>query len=377
VKMAEMEKSLTIIIPTKNRPNFLTRLLNFYFSQKIRFKIIIADSSDESDRAINETIVNHTKSELAIDYHLFPSDMEIFDKLIETLSLVESRYVLINADDDFFIPSAIESGVDFLKKNPDYSVVHGNSYVFYLKNHDYQGNFLYIATYYQRSIETNSSSDRLNSHLTDNSSTFYSIHATETLINNFSLVKQMNFDSIFSEIFLTCMDCVQGKMKCLDTVYTLRQGNTLNRYSDPFDWLAWMSDDKWETQHNNFSGLITRELAKAGNTNDNGLKKLVIKSFYSYLAPLIYQSYLVNTKSSPEKISGISLVPCKQLNFSKNLGLLIKYPELREIYFNLSPTPMKLELKGTIFSYDIYKKYLKDKWPEMMDIYFKNLIFKN
>ena len=63
-----LNSKLTIIIPTHNRPKYLTRVLDYY--QDLKCKILIADSSDNKYALI--------ASEIAHNYSPFNSYNQLF-----------------------------------------------------------------------------------------------------------------------------------------------------------------------------------------------------------------------------------------------------------------------------------------------------------
>ncbi|MFT6765621.1 MAG: glycosyltransferase involved in cell wall biosynthesis, partial [Alteromonas naphthalenivorans] len=44
----KMKTLLTIVIPTRNRPQYLKRLLKYFIKESFNLSIIIADSSDDN-----------------------------------------------------------------------------------------------------------------------------------------------------------------------------------------------------------------------------------------------------------------------------------------------------------------------------------------
>lgn len=114
-----MLENVTIVIPAHNRPERLQRLLNYYAETGAR--ILVPDSSDkpfmgEYDRR-------------RVVYRHLPR-MHFFLKLREVISLIDTEYVLWCADDDFAVPSGIEAVVDFLDKNPTFSIAQGHYLTF-------------------------------------------------------------------------------------------------------------------------------------------------------------------------------------------------------------------------------------------------------
>lgn len=117
-----MNRDVTIIIPTRNRPLFLNRLLNFFACMKLDSPIIIADSSDDAVRPQMEAAIEQ-QPELHIQH--MASDLPITEKCIRAFESVTTPYCVMCADDDFVMPDSVHQCVEFLDANPDYSCAAG------------------------------------------------------------------------------------------------------------------------------------------------------------------------------------------------------------------------------------------------------------
>lgn len=114
---------LTIIIPTFNRKQVLSRAIDYY--SNFNCKIIIADSSE------NISDLNITNKN--IEYFHLP-DFNFSSKLNYCIGLVKTKYACISADDDFLSFNGVSNGIKFLENNIDYSSVHGKYSQFTLEN---------------------------------------------------------------------------------------------------------------------------------------------------------------------------------------------------------------------------------------------------
>ncbi len=117
---------LSILIPTRNRWVFLSRLLRYYAGSRLRHPILIGDSSD-SDQAekITETI-NSLRGSVRVIYQRFAPTDPIYEVAVELLKRVSTPYSVLNADDDFLVCKTMELVIEFLDDHRDYSVAHGD-----------------------------------------------------------------------------------------------------------------------------------------------------------------------------------------------------------------------------------------------------------
>ena len=107
---------VTVIIPSKNRPEFLRRSILFW--SKHLFPVIVADGSDEPqsecfiDQYTDHIKYIHSKSPL-------PKRLEI------AASLVDTEYCILLSDDEFYLPKALLECVVFLDNNHEYIAAGG------------------------------------------------------------------------------------------------------------------------------------------------------------------------------------------------------------------------------------------------------------
>ena len=59
---------VSLLIPTKNRPEFLQRSLHYYLSQHFNGTLVIGDSSESETLAINKETVSQLKDSLDLLY---------------------------------------------------------------------------------------------------------------------------------------------------------------------------------------------------------------------------------------------------------------------------------------------------------------------
>lgn len=111
--MSTSLQELTVCIFSKNRHSQLNTKILFW--EKLNVQLIILDASDKPlDRLFGATTVYVSVPEMSLDHRLL-----IFS------SLVNSKYLLLSPDDDYFLPSGLKHAVKFLDNNSDYTSVQG------------------------------------------------------------------------------------------------------------------------------------------------------------------------------------------------------------------------------------------------------------
>ena len=109
---------LTVIVPTRNRPDNLPGQLRLF--QRASYPVVIADSSDPAiaDR-IRATMPDFAR------FQPFAPDLSLYDKLELVLRTIETPYVLIASDRKITFPHAIEPLLDRLIAEADHVAAMG------------------------------------------------------------------------------------------------------------------------------------------------------------------------------------------------------------------------------------------------------------
>jgi|GEM_PF-2366532 len=289
---------LTVIIPTKNRSAFLRRLLIYYAATGFDYKIIIADSSEKSHLDHNIETINTVNSKLDISHEFYEDTIVFKEKIFQSLFRINTPYVVIGADDDFFVPNTIELAINFLENNPDYSMISGEPLIFYLDSSKSHGRIQFLGGYPQNSIEDDDPCSRLTKHLSNVTSTWYSIYRTKQLMEYWKIMRLSNFDTIFIELVPSCLSMIQGKFKKLDNLYMVRQYNAPREYSLIGSKIEWASDPSFESQFILFREKLCESLLLKCKIDMNTAKKMVNKSFLLFMLPTICGEYKKELKES-------------------------------------------------------------------------------
>lgn len=93
-------KKLTIVIPTYNRQAFAIRAMKYW--SDIDVNVVVVDGTEKS---IDPAIISKLKSN--IKYIHGPTCF--YKRMLSTIHLVKTEYVLLSCDDEFHIPSALNS----------------------------------------------------------------------------------------------------------------------------------------------------------------------------------------------------------------------------------------------------------------------------
>lgn len=107
---------LTLVIPSYNRQQYLARNLH-YWSGKDVWVIAL----DGSPKRIGSDLLKGLDQN--VSYFHLPSSLR--ERLWSVNNHLQTKYMALLADDDFYLPSGLKAAINFLEENPDYSACIG------------------------------------------------------------------------------------------------------------------------------------------------------------------------------------------------------------------------------------------------------------
>lgn len=227
---------LTIVVPTRNRPNSLRRLLTFYKKLDFDPKLYIADSSDDNQITANEEICANI--DLNIDYNTYSTELRLVKKIRDALRNVTTSFTVLSADDDFIRPSGIDQAVQFLLNDESFSAAHGNYISFKAEQVGSDIQFSWKPSYVDsQSLDEQKPEDRLQSHHANYVPTFYSVHRTLSIQEGYKRAVEATTDVRFGELLPSMTAVINGKFKHLNVFYGARYsaqqtGSTADNFID-------------------------------------------------------------------------------------------------------------------------------------------------
>lgn len=235
-----MNHSLTILLPVKDRPKYLHRLLDYLEKERCEFQILIADgSSEKSSRYVTERFSR--RAQLHITYIQFVPDENLqllTSKLYSVSKHISSEYVVWACDDDFYDLDSLRAGVSFLQANPDYAAYAGEVIDFNVlprfgKRSPHYGtiwitkkNRFCSGRYSQKaSVQLDSAPERLK--FIDSIIPIEAIHRSKVVQQSFEILNTIPIQRIMSINFvLGLVSLLYGKFFLSDKIFLLRQDNT-------------------------------------------------------------------------------------------------------------------------------------------------------
>lgn len=288
-----MISKCTIIIPTFNRPKYLKRILNYYNGFEEDYNIIIADSSFDKNKQLNKETISKL-SKLDISYiEKYPTNVSPCHKLADATNQAKTKYSVFCGDDDFITPRGINQSVDFLEKNQDFTVAHGQYISFYLRtNKKGRQQFLWNHLYLAKQINFPEARYRLFFHLSDYQiPTFYAVHKTDFLKMIFKETIKYTDDERFGELLPSMLTLIYGKMKRIDVPYGVREiiidsrGRTSKNLDD------FIKDRTYDRKYKKFKTCLAKHLTNNSQISINESKKIIDEAMSIYFKKSCSKSF--------------------------------------------------------------------------------------
>ena len=214
--MKNCNTSITLVIPTYNRPLFLQRLLSYYQKRATTISFLVLDSSKPEIVEENARVI----ATLGTNYRhvIFPPSVQVASKLSQGLDLVETQYCAFCADDDIVFLETLERAREFLASNPGYVCADG----IYL-NFNQLGNDVHLSSEYaSRGIDAEHPGARIFRLFQKYESLFYGVFRTPDLKEIFSSVRKIP-SLHFQELFQATAALIKGKTHRLAEFFACRQ----------------------------------------------------------------------------------------------------------------------------------------------------------
>jgi glycosyltransferase domain-containing protein len=300
---------VAIIIPTKNRIDFLIRLLNYYRTENSIHPIYIGDASEVSNFDIIEKF-NTSITNFKINYHHLPN-LNIRKTITYLGNLVKEEFCAIICDDDYLVPNSLTKCANFLNSNLDYRTAQGKSIIFTLKNIGPYGHILWSGEYWTpMEFNHNNSIDRLKYFSNNYFVPQFSVHRTNEF-NEDSIFYSQIEDESFGELLHCFTFLCKGKSKFLDCLYLVRQDH-ISRYLLPTP-IEWITNSEWNKSYQFFIKSLSASLSIENKLTIIESEVIIKALFNDYLSNSISK----RNKRNPQNTS----ITYKYYNYIKNFNI--------------------------------------------------------
>ena len=154
MKYALLDK-ITIIIMSYNRHKYLKRTIQYWSNYNV--KLLVLDGSDiefdDSCLLVKNIKYIHNKK-------------GYYDRLLSSVNYIDTEFMILSCDDEFYLPSTLSACIDFLTKEESFSSCGGRAVGFFTI-----GEQVFGAEQYPKlrdfCLDQNNASDRIENHLSN------------------------------------------------------------------------------------------------------------------------------------------------------------------------------------------------------------------
>ena len=352
---------LSIVIPTYNRQKYALRNIKFW--SNFPTEVFVLDGS-------RDPIESELLDNIGTNIHYIHSPISYHNRILNLLDLINTPYICMQGDDEFFIPSALAEIIDELENEKDLIACMGLCLLF----EGYQNDTLTAKWHYPEflnySILNDSSTDRMVSHMNPYScSTIYSIVHSSVWKNS------MRASCLFSpppadgldELIFEISTCFYGKSKVIPTLMWLRSYENIPvRHITPppekfnLNIREWWDDKKRKDEKINFFKSIAPVISSKESdykSTEEGLK-LAIESYVRWLKDVLPQRKIFRAKV-------LSLLPQK-------LQIILR--DTRNYIYNIDPNYIPPAQSLLEFVNDLASQGIKVDLNEVKNI--ENIILR-
>ena len=235
---------ITFLVHTRNRPDFLVRLLD-HFDRSVgldRVNLIVLDGSDEERWRISEREMNARGFAGRIEILHASSTTGFDERLNKGAHMASTPYVVLAADDDLYLFDWLEEAVALLDADASFGTVYGHVLFFELDEYRPHGELLNCYVHPRRSppirwLEAPTAKGRL-LELADGETEpavtgWYAIQRTEQLRTILEASRALDLPLELLEYLLIFCQAALGKTRMLDRPFLARQEDRRNRHPFP------------------------------------------------------------------------------------------------------------------------------------------------
>ena len=311
------------MIATKDRPEFLSRTLEYYTNANFEGKILIGDSSNKYNSEKNISKISDLKKKINIEYFI---DTKLSsDQMILFLSKkVTTDYSVMINDDDILVVSSIDPCIKFLNKNLDYSGVNGNAFNLAIDNNSAKpyGKITLFNKYQLADYIDENSLMRIINFFQNTLNVNMSIIRSDVNLEAFIAIENLNkFDSsyVFGELIHASVVLSKGKIGSLDSCYLIRQKHEEQHYRN-IKYDEWIKKSNFINASTQLKDIIIKEINKKESLTTHDILKidqLILQKIKTVIQKMINLKNRYLIYKFKKLVSNLILF-IKFINFEKN-----------------------------------------------------------
>ncbi len=298
MKTKAIDNLFTLVLFVKGRDEFSQRWLKYIDEIDFKYPVIISDGAN--DGFVEKMIKNFSfRNNINLKFRQFDTNSGFkayYEMKRDTLSEINTKYVMICDNDDFILENGINQILNFLETHNEYISASGNIFNFEIDNwrNTTYGNLFFLPKY-KYSRENDPVEDwfkQIQSIFNSFQPNFYNIFKTSILTKIFTETADLNFsDLTINEFFIQLRSNTMGKSKILNSPHYLRQRGT-SQISNNFDFSHDLLQKNLPNDVRKLKNFICTIISNENNLNKERLFDTFDKSFADYLKIIIASTML-------------------------------------------------------------------------------------
>jgi glycosyltransferase domain-containing protein len=258
---------LSVCILTKDRPENLDRQVNYFKRHEV--KVLVLDASNAPHSVIENEF---------LEYHHLPG-VEYHKRLLFLVNLIKTKFIVLQADDDFHGILAMSSSVEFLVNSPNFSSTQGS----YIRFHS-KWPFTWLPDYQYQNQLNIASEDPLQRAIALSNSEMhfvYSVMRTDVFIEIVQCLENIEIGILaMNELVFLFTLGLFGEYKTLQHFYSARDGvQQSTNHEIPFE--DWENSSEGR-EFRNFKMNIIRLYSLKANISLSKADAIVTEVFDQY-----------------------------------------------------------------------------------------------
>ena len=369
-----MQEKLTIWIPTKNRPDFLLRLMKYYKNTGFRGYLFIGDSSEGECLEKNKETIKNYNSFLQINYCEFP-DLTMGHVSAKLVPQIETEFSSFLADDDLISTSSIDSCVQYLIDHEAVSGANGKSILFEVESGKAFGEIKGTHVYSLPHVLNSTGQDRLANIISDMKCMNMCIHRTsnqKVIFEKVGKLAPLHSCYVYEELISCIVMSIRGKIVQLPHLFLCRQGHP-NQFYHSIDVFDWFTDKDWYSAFKLAEQTTIEELMNMEGITEHVAKEKFKRIFWPYHAHHLTQSWESYRKENIEFKKNFNIKDFVLARIKEVPGAIQVAKKVRKFFNKLSSGYGNMSLPALLSPSSPYNKH----FMPFYDIITKKNISKN
>ena len=349
---SSLSKKLTFLVPLKERREFTLRFFRYLVKVNFPYKIFFADGSKKRLSKNYMKILKNSKIDFT--YRKFPYDSNFAKfqrKILNSLSLINTKYVFTFSDDDFPLFDSIDKHVKFLEKNKSYVACGGYAINFDMLDKPFDKDETFGHPINFKKIMTKYSNDKKNKisrfeyYLNNMENSVHYVFRKDILLRNYKLIyaKKIFFtNKSFYGFLRDGANSISGKVKKLNLLTFLHQYHFQSNIKSFLKHEQMVEKNSFIKDFKKFYNRISKTFFK---TKKKKLKHIMFSNEFFFPKTKI-NSVLKKTKTKNFLISKLSKIKIILLFYSYflNIRMHLQNEHIKKFMVSINDKKIKREL---------------------------------